>query len=125
MSKSKFFDKIKVSTIERQVEDCYNEGISFYFKETNGDPIKFTYPYSCDGIIETKTQEGKLLKLLMEYKFNMDFTNRVARARVIVQALFYMKRFEIDGLKLPNVILIGDINECFVFHSNDIIKYLD
>lgn len=125
MSKSKFFDKIKVSTIERQVEDCYNEGISFYFKETNGDPIKFTYPYSCDGIIETKTQKGKLLKLLMEYKFNMDFTNRVARARVIVQALFYMKRFEIDGLKLPNVILIGDINECFVFHSNDIIKYLD
>ena len=125
MSKSKFFDKIKVSTIERQVEDCYNEGISFYFKEMNGDPIKFTYPYSCDGIIETKTKEGKLIKLLMEYKFNMDFTNRVARARVIVQALFYMKRFEIDGLKLPNVILIGDINECFVFHSNDIIKYLD
>lgn len=108
MGKSKFFDKIKVSTIERQVEDCYNEGISFYFKEMNGDPIKFTYPYSCDGIIETKTKEGKLIKLLMEYKFNMDFTNRVARARVIVQTLFYMKRFEIDGLKLPNVILIGD-----------------
>lgn len=125
MGKSKFFDKIKVSTIERQVEDCYNEGISFYFKEMNGDPIKFTYPYACDGIIETKTKEGKFIKLLMEYKFNMDFTNRVARARVIVQALFYMKRFEIDGLKLPNVILIGDINECFVFHSNDIIKYLD
>ena len=51
MSRSKFFDKIRVSTIERQVEDCYNEGISFYFKETNGDPIKFTYPYTCDGII--------------------------------------------------------------------------
>lgn len=125
MSKSNFFNKIKVSTIERQVEDCYNEGISFYFKEINGDPIKFTYPYACDGIVETKTKEGKLIKLLMEYKFNMDFTNRVVRARVIVQALFYMKRFEIDGLKLPNVILIGDINECFVFHSNDIIKYLD
>lgn len=125
MSRSKFFDKIKVSTIERQVEDCYNEGISFYFKEENGDPIKFTYPYACDGLIETKTNNGKLLKLLMEYKFNMDFTNRVQRARVIVQALFYMKRFEIDGLKLPNVVLIGDINECFVFHTNDIIKYLD
>lgn len=48
MSRSKFFDKIRVSTIERQVEDCYNEGISFYLKETNGDPIKFTYPYACD-----------------------------------------------------------------------------
>ena len=50
MSRSKFFDKIRVSTIERQVEDCYNEGISFYFKETNEDPIKFTYPYACDEL---------------------------------------------------------------------------
>ena len=50
MSRSKFFDKIRVSTIERQVEDCYNEVISFYFKETNGDPIKFTYPYVCDEL---------------------------------------------------------------------------
>ncbi|MCH5167552.1 MAG: hypothetical protein J1F35_06615 [Erysipelotrichales bacterium] len=61
----------------------------------------------------------------MEYKFDLDFASRVVRAKVITQALFYIKRFEIDGSKLPNVILIGDINECFVFHSNDIIKYLD
>lgn len=125
MSRSKFYDKIKASTIERQVEDVYNEGIAFYFKEEDGSPLKFTYPYACDGLVETKTSAGKMLKLLMEYKFNYDFTNRVARAKVIVQALFYIKRFEIDGLKLPNVVLIGDINECFVFHTNDIIKYLD
>lgn len=125
MSRSKFYDKIKSSTIERQVEDVYNEGIAFYFKEEDGSPLKFTYPYSCDGLIETKTSKNKLLKLLMEYKFDYDFTNRVARAKVITQALFYIKRFEIDGIKLPNVVLIGDINECFVFHTNDIIKYLD
>jgi len=125
MSRSKFYDKIKSSTIERQVEDVYNEGIAFYFKEENGDHLKFTYPYACDGLIETKTNNGKMLKLLMEYKFDYDFTNRVARAKVITQALFYIKRFEVDGLKLPNVVLIGDVNECFVFHTNDIIKYLD
>lgn len=125
MSRSKFYDKIKSSTIERQVEDVYNEGIAFYFKEEDGGPLKFMYPYACDGLIETKTSKNKLLKLLMEYKFNYDFTNRVARAKVITQALFYIKRFEIDGIKLPNVVLIGDINECFVFHTNVIIKYLD
>ena len=125
MSKSKFYNKIKSATIERQVEDVYNEGIAFYFKEEDGSPLKFTYPYACDGLIETKTCKNKLLKLLMEYKFNHDFTSKVARAKVITQALFYIKRFEIDGLKLPNVVLIGDINECFVFHTNDIIKYLD
>ncbi len=125
MSKSKFYNKIKSATIERQVEDVYNEGIAFYFKEEDVSPLKFTYPYACDGLIETKTCKNKLLKLLMEYKFNYDFTSKVARAKVITQALFYIKRFEIDGLKLPNVVLIGDINECFVFHTNDIIKYLD
>ena len=77
-------------------EDVYNEGIAFYFKEEDGSPLKFTYPYACDGLIETKTNNNKMLKLLMEYKFNYDFTNRVARAKVITQALFYIKRFEID-----------------------------
>lgn len=125
MSKSKFYDKIKSSTIERQVEDVYNEGIAFYFKNEDGSDLEITYPYSCDGLVNTKTRNGKLLKLLMEYKFNYDFTNRVARAKVITQALFYIKRFEIDGMKLPNVVLIGDLDECFVFHTNDIIKYLD
>ena len=96
MSRSKFYDRIKASTIERQVEDVYNEGIAFYFKEEDGSPLKFTYPYACDGLIETKTNNNKMLKLLMEYKFNYDFTNRVARAKVITQALFYIKRFEID-----------------------------
>lgn len=113
------------ATIERQVEDVYNEGISFYFNEEDGSPLKIKYPYSCDGLIETKTEHGKMLKLLMEFKFDYDFSNKVARAKVIAQALFYIKRFEIDGSKLPNVVLIGDKNECFVFHTNDIIKYLD
>ena len=125
MSKSKFFNKMVDATIERQVEDVYNEGISFYFNEEDGSPLKIKYPYSCDGLIETKTEHGKMLKLLMEFKFDYDFSNKVARAKVIAQALFYIKRFEIDGSKLPNVVLIGDKNECFVFHTNDIIKYLD
>lgn len=125
MAKSKFYEKIKSTTIERQIEDIYNAGIAFYFKDENGGSLKFEYPYACDGLIETKTDSGKLLKLLMEYKFNMDFTSKVQRAKVIVQVLFYMKRFENDGLRLPNVVLVGDKDECFVFHSNDIIKYLD
>lgn len=122
---SKFYDKIKNATIERQVEDVYNYGISFYFKEEDGSPLKFTYPYACDGFVQTRLESGKLLKLLMEYKLDFDFTNKVARAKVIIQALFYIKRFELDGVRIPNVVLIGDKNECFVFHTNDILTYLD
>ena len=87
---SKFYDKIKNATIERQVEDVYNYGISFYFKEEDGSPLKFTYPYACDGFVQTRLESGKLLKLLMEYKLDFDFTNKVARAKVIIQALFYI-----------------------------------
>jgi hypothetical protein len=52
-------------------------------------------------------------------------TSKVVRAKVIAQVLFYLKRFENDGMMLPNVCLIGDINECFCFHTNDILLYLD
>jgi hypothetical protein len=48
----------------------------------------------------------------------------VARACVIVQVLYYIKKFEQNGLILPNICLVGDIDECFVFHTNDIQKYL-
>jgi hypothetical protein len=48
-------------------------------------------------------------------------SNRVARAKVLTQVLFYIKRFEIAGQILPNVIMVGDVNECFVIHSNEII----
>ena len=116
---SKFFEQIKTAVIEREVEDVYNKGISLYFTSD----IK--HPFACDGLIETATDSNKMLKLIIEYKFDEDMTSKIARAKVIAQVLFYLKRFENDGMVLPNVCLIGDINECFCFHTNDILSYLD
>lgn len=118
--KNSFFEQIKSSVIEREVEDVYNKGISLYFPDTD-----ITHPFACDGLINTKTENGKLLKLIIEYKLDEVLTSRVARAKVIIQVLYYLKRFENEGMILPNVCLIGDKNECFVFHCNDIIKFLD
>ena len=119
MAKSKFFEQIKGSLIEREVEDVYNKGISLYFPD-----VDIKHPFACDGFVDT-TIDNKMLKLLIEYKFDEDFTSRAAIAKVLLQVLYYMKQFEINGEILPNVILVGDINECFVMHSNAIIKYLD
>lgn len=119
MAISKFYNQIKTAVIEREVEDVYNKGISLYFTED----IK--HPFACDGLIETTTENGKMLKLIIEYKLNETMTSKVNRAKVIAQVLFYLKRFENDGLILPNVCLIGDIDECFCFHINDILPYLD
>ena len=116
---SKFFEQIKSAVIEREVEDVYNKGISLYFTED----IK--HPFACDGLVDTKTENGKMLKLIIEYKLDEMLTSKVVRAKVIAQVLFYLKRFENDGIILPNVCLIGDVNECFCFHTNDILSYLD
>lgn len=110
---------MKEAKIEREVEDIYNQQITFFF-----DNPTITHPFECDGLIDTKI-DGRMLKLIMEYKYDRDFKSRTARAGVIVQALYYVKRFEQNGMILPNVVLVGDRNECFVFHVNDIISYLD
>lgn len=120
MSKSKFYDLIKNSTIEKDVENVYTQGINLYFPN-----VQVEHPFACDGFVDTKNDKGKLLKLIIEYKFEEDFTSKTIRAKVITQVLYYMKRFEQNGFILPNVVMVGDVNECFVFHTNDIISYLD
>ena len=120
MAISKFNKLVKNAIIEREVEDVYNRGINLYFPG-----VDITHPFACDGLVDTKTDSGKLLKLIIEYKLDEDLQSRMARAKVIIQVLYYLKRFENDGLILPNVCMIGDKNECFVFHTNDIIGFLD
>lgn len=114
------FARMKTCTIEREVEDIYNEGIAFYF---SGVDIK--HPYECDGFLSTSIGRGNLLKMIIEYKYNEDMKQKSAIAKVLVQVVFYLKRFEDAGMELPNVVMVGDINECFVMHSNDLLKYLD
>ena len=120
MARSKFYELIKNAKIEKDVEHVYTEGISLYFP---GVDIEHTF--ACDALVDTKNKQGKLLKLIIEYKFDEDFQSKTMRAKVIAQVLFYMKRFELNGMILPNVAMVGDVNECFVFHTNDIISYLD
>lgn len=120
MARSKFFNEISGASIERQVEDVYNKGLSIYFKDS---PI--SYPFNCDGYLEYKTDSGKDLRLLVEFKYDKNFESSLDRARVILQSICYIKRFERDGREIPNVILIGDKNECFILHANNVIKYLD
>ena len=114
------FDRMKSCKIEREVEDIYNEGISFYF---SGADIK--HPFECDGFLSTNIGRGNVLKMIIEYKYNEDMKQKSAIAKVLVQVVFYLKRFEDAGMELPNVVMVGDINECFVMHSNDLLKYLD
>ena len=118
---SKFYDEIKSADIERQVEDVYNKGINMYFHPPKG----IEYPFNCDGFVDTKSEKGNTLKLIIEYKFNEMLNNTASRAKVLIQVIYYLKRFEENGLVLPNVCLVGDKDECFVLQTNALQKYLD
>ncbi|MCI7435403.1 MAG: hypothetical protein MSH22_02210 [Spirochaetia bacterium] len=118
MSKSKFFDKIVLAKEEREVEDVYNEGINLYFLKNEGT---ISHPYKCDGLVD----QGLFLRLIIEYKYNEELHNPVSRAKVLIQVIYYIKQFELNGDRLPNVVMVGDKDEVFVMHTNPLLKYLD
>lgn len=113
-----FYDAMKQTHEERQVEEIFNEALKKSFMKSKADII--TNPYKCDGLIISDN-----IKLLVEYKFNVKLKDALERAKVIIQVVFYLKKFYENGDSIPNVIMIADRNEVFVLHSNPLIKYLD
>lgn len=115
-----FYESIKYSTQESQVQEVYNEALKSAF---NISIIE--RKHQCDGYFETKTSDNKEISILIEYKYDIHMKDRVQRSKVIAQCLGYLKQFEQAGEKLPKLVFIGDINECCVIHTNDLLKYLD
>ena len=109
--------QLESSLIEKDVENAWRQKINGLFT----DSIT-TSPYNTDGYLES--QDGKI-SLLLEFKFQENLKSKLAQVNVLSQTLYYLKRFEKDGKKLPKVILIADKNECFILHSNPLSKYLD
>jgi hypothetical protein len=101
---------------EKDVENLYRQ----YLTKKFGD-IVFNSPFGCDGYGESKRYN---VRLLCEFKDDLDLTSKVNQVKVLSQALYYVKKFEISGKILPSVILIGDRNECFAIHTNEIFNYL-
>ena len=109
--------QLESSLIEKDVENAWRQKIGSLFKNSI-----ITSPYNTDGYLET--EDGKI-SLLLEFKFQENLKSKLSQVNVLSQTLYYLKRFEKDGKKLPKVILIADKNECFILHSNPLSKYLD
>jgi hypothetical protein len=119
MSKSKFYDLIKDVFDERGVETPYKNGLCLYFPNTD-----YTYPFQCDGYMEPVV-DGRKFRLIIEYKLDELLNDKSGKAKVLIQVIWYLKMFEVDGKIVPNVCLVGDKNECFALHTNPLLKYLD
>ena len=119
MAKSNFFEKISCSTQESQVQETYNEMFKSFFKINTVDR-----KCQCDGYIDTRFDDTDI-SMLIEYKYDIRMKDKIERARVIAQCIWYLHKFEESGMALPKLVFIGDINECMIIHTNDLIKFLD
>jgi hypothetical protein len=113
---------LQSALVEKDVENAYRNAL----REAFSISAQITSPHGTDGLLTSNYYKGDELNLIMllECKFNTDFTKNIEIIKVLVQALYYLKKFEDYGDDLPNVILVGDKNECFCLHSNDIKDYL-
>lgn len=119
MAKSKFFEKISCSTQESQVQETYNEMFKSVFKINTVDR-----KCQCDGYIDTRFADTDI-SMLIEYKYDIRMKDKIERARVIAQCVGYLHKFEESGMALPKLVFIGDINECMIIHTNDLLRLLD
>ena len=117
--RNKFYEEMQACTEEREVDYVYDKYLQKFFK------TQITHPFKCDGLINTETANAKKLKVIFEYKYDLNFKRKTDIAAVLVQVVYYLKKFENSGQPLPNICFIGDKNECFVMHTDALNKYLD
>ncbi len=99
---------------EKDVENVYRSALV----SARPDAVS-TSPHGCDGLI---TWTG--VRLLVEFKLDVELKSRTVVAGVLGQATFYLRRFVEAGEPLPNVILIADRNECCVLPTSLLAGFL-
>jgi hypothetical protein len=101
---------------EKDVENFYRQTLTKKY----GD-IVFNSPFGCDGYGESKKFD---IRTMCEFKNRLELYLRANQIKVLAQAIYYIKKFELSGKILPTTIFIADRDECFVVHTNTIFKYL-
>lgn len=112
---------LSTALVEKDVESTYRSYLEKYYK------TKVESPYDTDGLLKTTLNFDKVSKkliLIMEYKLNENFNSSINVSKVLVQVLYYIKKFEENGDDFPNIVLVGDRKTAFVLHSNGLLKYL-
>ena len=110
-------ETLNISINEKDVENTYRHNFVKKFKD-----MEITSPFGCDGFGVSKLEK---IRTLMEFKDDMNLTNKADLVKVLAQSVFYVKKFYDKGIVPPSTIFIGDRNECLTIHVNDILKYLE
>lgn len=87
MATNILYKKLSNAREEKDVDNAYAEA---FMKAYKIDVIE--HPFKCDGYIEDIFK-----KLIIEYKYDEDFSLPTAKSKVLLQVLFYLKQFELGG----------------------------
>ena len=110
-------EALSKSINEKDVENIYRHNFLKKFKD-----MEITSPFGCDGFGVSKSNK---LRVLMEYKDDINLSNKSDLVKVLAQSIFYVKRFYDKGIVPPSTVFVADRNECLALHVNDLIDYLD
>jgi hypothetical protein len=117
---SKLKTQLESSVVEKDNENFWRAILS---KEIEGS--KINSPFGGDGLLEAVNHITKKdLRTLLEFKFDTPLKNKLTQCNILIQCVYYIKKYENAGQKLPSTIFVGDTDECFAIHTNQIIKYL-
>ena len=100
---------------EKDVENAYRGEITHHRPDA-----KVTSPFGSDGFAEWP----KDVRALLEFKYDLALKTKSAQCGVLGQMIGYLKRFEEAGQKMPNVLFVGDKNECFALEVEAVKEFL-
>jgi hypothetical protein len=80
---------------EKDVENTYRQ----YFQKKFGKDFQITSPFGCDGFGESIKHK---IRLLCEFKDEIDLSLKINQVKVLSQAIYYIKKFEVSGKVLPS-----------------------
>lgn len=109
---------LKLAKNEKDVENAWRIELKRELKNCN-----IISPYGTDGLVVG--DKNNKIRCLCEFKHHFNLQEKSDVAKILCQIIFYLKKFDNANDDIPNVIFVGDDNECFVIHANKLTKYLD
>lgn len=99
---------------EKDVENAYRGELTHQVPEAS-----ITSPHGTDGYAQWGT-----VRALLEFKYDRNLKARADQCGVLGQMVLYLKKFEAAGQVMPNVLFVGDRNECFAIETAAVQKFL-
>ena len=98
---------------EKDVENAYRSAFTAHFG------AEIASPHSVDGYLVKDP-----IRCIMEFKDDLNLKIKSDLCSVLIQVVYYLKRFVVSGEPAPNAIFIGDRNECLVLPVAQFETYL-